>query len=151
MFKYVASILALSLIGCGGSAVNTTTAHAAVPSETTPALGTPSNIPITVELAEGETAQAMRCSDGLDCMQKLTGLCSNGYQGGRFLTGENNRVVGVLYRCITDQEKAQAAAEEAQEKAMAAAYKAAREARLKEMQEAAQKTQEKKTQTPKKK
>jgi len=126
MYRYLITALAISMCGCANHTV--TPAAAPVAAEETPALGTPpaTLVAITVELTSGDTASAMRCSDQLDCLQKLTGFCPNGYNGGRILTNGNN-IVGTLFRCVTDQEKAQEAAENAREAAFLAAKRRAEE------------------------
>jgi hypothetical protein len=87
--------------------------------------------PLTVELRDGEgTASVFRCTDELDCMKKLTGVCANGFHGGHVLHAGNDRVVGTLFKCITDEEKAEHAAREAREAAEEKAWEEARAAKL---------------------
>lgn len=130
MLKY-ASILALSLCACAS-----TTPPAAPPrtvavpvTEVQPVSVLDLEAPVTVELARGREAQVLRCSDELDCFQKLTGVCANGYNGGQTLHAGNDKVVGVIFKCITDAEKAEAARQEAAEKAQEAVWRAAAAAR----------------------
>ena len=142
MNKYIVASLALSLLcGCGSSttttAVQTKTAHQV--DDETPALGVPA-VPVLIELPGKSQASAMPCKDDLDCYTKLGGLCTNGYQGGRMLQAENGRRVGVLYRCISDVEVAEAKAAEEQEKLQERAFQEA----LKKAAEEAHKSSSKK-------
>lgn len=144
MLKYLA-ILSLGLMACGGSSITATpapqTAHQSEPSlEVTSvrleAAAAPVNDPVDVELSGGRHAQAVHCSSELDCLQKLAGVCPNGYQGGQTLS-DGTHTVGALFRCISDEEKAQAAREAAEEKAQEAAYRAAVVARIQAEKDAA--------------
>lgn len=108
MKYFVPLFAALALCGC---------AHKASVAPATPAA--PQSI--AVELANSDKEQALVCSDDLDCLKRLTGFCTNGYSGSRNLHSENGRVVGVLFHCITDEEKQEAAQEEAEEDAQRAA------------------------------
>jgi hypothetical protein len=148
MYKYLAPILALGLCACGG-AYNAT----ALPAQTAPVV-TPAHTeavvapaqdesPVDLELSRGRHAQAVRCSDNLDCLQKMSGRCSNGYSGGEFLT-DGTKVVGLLFHCVTDEEKVAAEKQAAQEAAQEAEWQAARQAQIKAAQEAAQKKPAKK-------
>lgn len=145
MLKYL-SILALGLCACGG-AVNAAQPAPVVPAHTevvltpvsetapTPEVDTK---PVDLELSRGRHAQAVRCSDNLSCLQTMNGRCSNGFEGGEFLT-DGTKVVGLLFHCITDEEKAQAAQAEAEQQAQETAWRAARAAQIKAAEEAAQK------------
>lgn len=150
MYKYL-TILSLGLCACSTGTLSQNTAPAApapavaqAPTAVVLTPNTEDNTPLNVELPRGGHAQALRCSDELDCMQKLVGLCTNGYNGGQTLSN-GSHTVGVLYRCVTDEEKAQAAQQAAEEQAQEAAWRAAREAQIRAVQQAALK------QTPAKK
>lgn len=126
MKYFTALVAALALCGCSHKA---TVAHPATPVAPTA---------IAVELRGGDKEQALVCTDDLDCLKKLTGFCPNGYSGSRNLHAENDRVVGVLFHCVTDEDKAQ-------EAAAAAAEEQERQAYLKRVQEAQAAAQKKKT------
>ena len=134
MLKYLA-ILSLSLCACGGAV--------AAPVPVLPAQSpvVAESDPVDIELARGLHAQAVRCTSELNCFQKLSGLCPNGYVGGQTLS-DGTRVVGTLFKCISDEEKAAEAQRQAQDRAQEAAWKAAQEERLKAMQEAQLKAQQ---------
>ena len=86
--------------------------------------------PITVETNDKLMVTALPCTDDLDCAKKITGLCSNGFNGTRSLQAENSRRVGIMVRCITDAEVAEQVAQEAREKAYDAEMQARRAARI---------------------
>ena len=151
MLKYF-TILLLSLCACGGSKITNArvldTHCMRLQNEISPVQQ--SSIPIDIELSYGKHFLAMRCSDQLNCLEKLNGECHNGYNGHEFLTGANDQVVGVLYHCITDEEKAaldREAVEEKVEEAQRAEWDKLRAAR----NAAALKKAQEELQTPAKK
>ena len=93
MLKYI-PIVALSLCACSHTASVQPVAPVSTPTV------------ITVELAGQHDAKVMRCSGELDCMQKLTGFCPNGYNGGELVRSNKDTVVGTLFLCITDEQVA---------------------------------------------
>lgn len=159
MLKYLA-ILSLGLCACGG-AVNTPApevAHQSVlppvvrseASETTVDVQrADSTLPITVELAHGRKAQVLRCTDELDCYQKLSGVCPNGYNGGQTLAGKDHSIVGTIFRCVTNEEKAEMDREAAEQKAQMEAYVARAAAAEKAAQEDAAQEAKKQQKSPK--
>jgi hypothetical protein len=126
MKNYIA-LVALALCGCSHAVAVKPVAAPVVDS------------PVTLELARKNEVQAFACSDDLQCLQRLTGYCANGYGGSRPLNAGANKQVGVLFRCITDAEKAEAEAEEQAEREERAAYmmlrKLREEARLAELKQ----------------
>lgn len=132
MNKFLFAISALALCACSAH-------QQPVPAASAP-VSTPVAVeikPVDVELANSGKAQALPCTDGFDCLKKLTGLCANGYEGGQRLQGENGRVVGVLFHCITDEEIQEQKAEEARRAQEEAAWRAERLAEAKAAAEAA--------------
>lgn len=91
--------------------------------------------PVTIELSNSYKIQAVSCKDDLDCFQKLTGLCPNGYTNARQLMAENQRRVAITFHCVTDTEKAEAAAEQVRRDAEQEAWEAQRAAELQKRQE----------------
>lgn len=158
MRNYIITLAALSLCACSAhTAQSLQTSQTPQTTDTTtvsvfrPAAETEQTItsPITVEASNNQKIQVMPCHDELDCMQKVTGICPNGYNGGQRLTAENNRKVGIAFKCITDEEKAQQIKAEAEEKA----WRAAREQEMQKQveEQAARDAAAKKKATAKKK
>jgi hypothetical protein len=131
MYKYL-SIVALSLCGCAAEphlvAAPTSTPAPVSESESVLSSSSETSSPITIELAHQREAQIIRCSDEVDCFQKLTGLCPNGYNGGQTLHAGNDRVVGTVFRCITDEEKAEGVRQQAEADRQQAEWEANRAA-----------------------
>lgn len=124
MYKYLA-ILSLPLIGCVAHVKPCVIQH----NETVI-----DPHPVKVELERGVVAQAMACSDDFDCMNKLTGLCPNGYSWSHNLLGEMNKRVGVVFNCITDEEKAAIDKQKAEDEAFEQETIRRRKAALEEIQ-----------------
>jgi hypothetical protein len=99
--------------------------------------------PVSVELGRKFDAQAFACSDDLACLKKLSGACPNGYSSSRPLMAGANKQVGVLFRCISDQDVADEKAEELLRAQENAAWKAERAAARKAAEAEAQKKQTK--------
>lgn len=161
MLKYLA-ILSLGLCACGGGIVNNAQAPEVAHQSASPSVihfesgetvvdarVVESELPITVELARGRKAQALRCNDELACFQKLTGVCPNGYTGGETLSGKDHSVVAILFRCITNEEKAEMDRRAAEEKAQMEAYVARAAAAEKAVQEDAAQEAKKQQKSPK--
>lgn len=68
--------------------------------------------PVKVEMSNSNMAQAVACSDDFDCLKRMTGMCKNGYAGSKMLLGTNESRVGVVFKCITDEQVAEEQAEE---------------------------------------
>ena len=95
MNKLFAVLFAASLCAC-----------AAAPKPVVVAPVVEDTSPLRLEVAGLGHVSAVRCTDELQCIQRLGGLCVNGFSGGDFLHGTNGAVVGVLFNCITNEEKA---------------------------------------------
>lgn len=107
------TILALSLCACAHQST-TTVSTTRTPEATV--------VPSEIELRNGQKANVIACHDDMDCYKKVTGLCVNGYSGAQMLVAENDRRVGIMYVCITNEQKAERAKEEAREKAAQARW-----------------------------
>jgi hypothetical protein len=103
MNKYIAVLIATSLYACASAPVVAPKVAAVIEEDHTP---------ILLEIAGKKNALAIRCSDELSCVQQLFGRCANGYKGGELLHAGNDKVVGIVYQCITDEEVARRVAQE---------------------------------------
>jgi hypothetical protein len=106
------------------------------------------HVVINIELPRQREAQVMRCSNELDCFQKLTGFCPNGYTGGQTLNAGSDKA-GMLFKCISDEEKAATKLAEDRQAAEMKAYLEAAQQAARATQQEVQHSQKKSS--PKKK
>lgn len=140
MNKFLIAIPALLLCACSHQTARPVAAA-------TPVVATETLLaaaPVNVELAGKGEAQVFACSDELACLKLVTGFCPNGYRGTKNLMAGSEKQVGILVKCITDEEIAQQKQEEAEEAAFRAARMAAMQAEAKAAAEAKKKTPAKK-------